>query len=362
MQRVAYLQRAIGNHAVSRLLAPPTIQRTMWEYQANKSWKQLGGTDTRSTDDLELTAKASKLQPGDRYDDAAHKLFSSGRVSISAYGTVENKAARETKVRAAIVDAAQRLDRTIGMLESSYSTKPPKVTDASLVKALGQSFPLLQTATDEADVFGRFLLHILSVLRKVQTGLFDKDTEIKLVGKLGWSPTQLVDWVQGAENSEGWVSPDWGETATDLMQNKPAPFKERSSAIHLTTAGESAFTVIHEASHKYAGTEDYQYSSRKKELDEDTQEAKLSESLKSMEGLDSSSKAKMLEQYTTARAKRKPGDPATFKDPKGRSQENWYAMGQRALMNADSYAQLVMTATGDPMPRLPDEAAHDHGA
>ncbi|MFD1524358.1 hypothetical protein [Pseudonocardia yunnanensis] len=52
------------------------------------------------------------------------------------------------------------------------------------------------------------------------------------------------------------------------------------------------------------------------------------------------------------RAVRDPGDYAGQHEAQPRMQPNWYALGRRALMNADSYAQFILTATGSPTPRF----------
>jgi hypothetical protein len=302
------------------------------------------------------------LQVGDRYDDATGKLISSGSLKFSTHGTVSesNRAERERTVRAAVVDAQQRVDTVIGLLESAYTEKPrPKLTNAGVRQSLESSFPLFQGLDPgSGDVMGRFVPHILAVLRKVRVGLGSKETEIKLVGALSYWPTEIVDKMLGADTTFGWVNPDAGKS-NDLKAEQPGPFREHKSAIYLNPSGDTAFTIIHEASHKYAGTEDYQYSPRNRELDEDRQERAVEESLASISGLDDKAKTRMLEQYTTARQKRRKAHPSKFGTPGGRDQPDWYALGQRALMNADSYAQFVMIATGDPKPR-PADAPHQH--
>lgn len=51
--------------------------------------------------------------------------------------------------------------------------------------------------------------------------------------------------------------------------------------------------------------------------------------------------------------KRAVRDPEQYsgKNNDGERQPNWYALGRRALMNADSYAQFIMIANGARMPR-----------
>ncbi|MEU6369509.1 hypothetical protein ABZ876_28190 [Streptomyces sp. NPDC046931] len=51
------------------------------------------------------------------------------------------------------------------------------------------------------------------------------------------------------------------------------------------------------------------------------------------------------------RAVRVPDAYTGKSEPSPQKQPNWYAMGQRALMNADSYAQFILTATGTQAPR-----------
>ncbi|QFQ98998.1 hypothetical protein F9278_25800 [Streptomyces phaeolivaceus] len=149
----------------------------------------------------------------------------------------------------------------------------------------------------------------------------------------------------------GWVAP----SASDLYnrvfhpnQRKsrglPTMDAGRSGPINLTDEGQNAWYIIHEATHRFAGTLDYPYSARDMELQEEDGNA----------ATDALVPEGAAEREATMLGKRALRDPATYSGANDGSnrQPDWYAMGRRALMNADSYAQFILIATGYRAPRV----------
>lgn len=122
----------------------------------------------------------------------------------------------------------------------------------------------------------------------------------------------------------------------------------RGGPINLRALGENVWYIIHEATHRFAGTLDYQYSPYEHELNEDRADTGTAQTL-------GWSQQELADYSADRLGKRvaRDADQYTGKDESAHpaKQLNWYAMGRRALMNADSYAQFVLVATGGTLPR-----------
>ncbi|MFD0312415.1 DUF4157 domain-containing protein [Streptomyces sp. NPDC127119] len=337
-------RHASGGHAV---------QRAIWTFNGSTRTHHALGQDsgtwfdsngqTRTTADLRVDS--TSLRHGDKYDDVTRQLHSSGAVDITKRGTIADHKypQRENRTRKAVVEAQEKMATAQALLSSAGGAP-----SGLLLQALKSAFPLFQTATPQQ--IGELVPRISEVLRRVQVGLNSQGAQIALVGQ----PSMFDTTAKGAAASgaAGWVAPSTKDYMSrmnpDHMKSEELPSMDagRTGPINLREEGEVAWYVIHEATHRFAGTLDYQYSSYDHELSEDAAQAGL---------------ATVLDPATAAThdaamlGKRVARDPATYtgdnETQRPQRQQNWYAMGRRALMNADSYAHFVMTATGSPIPR-----------
>ncbi|MGW6011483.1 eCIS core domain-containing protein [Streptomyces sp. NPDC055210] len=337
-------RHASGGHAV---------QRAIWTFNGSTRTHHALGQDsgtwfdsngqTRTTADLQVDS--TSLRHGDKYDDVTRQLHSSGAVGITKRGTIADHKypQRENRTRKAVVEAQEKMAAAQALLSSAGGAP-----SGLLLQALKSAFPLFQTATPQQ--IGELVPRISEVLRRVQVGLNSQGAQIALVGQ----PSMFDTTAKGAAASgaAGWVAPSTKDYMSrmnpDHMKSEELPSMDagRTGPINLREEGEVAWYVIHEATHRFAGTLDYQYSSYDHELSEDAAQAGL---------------ATVLDPATAAThdaamlGKRVARDPATYtgdnETQRPQRQQNWYAMGRRALMNADSYAHFVMTATGSPIPR-----------
>ncbi|WEH12356.1 hypothetical protein [Streptomyces sp. VNUA24] len=262
-------------------------------------------------------------------------MHSSANAKFSKNGSIPDHKypQRETQTRKALVEAKQAISTVLALLAGAGNAP-----GGQLLTGLQSGFPAFRGATPAQ--IATFLPRIIEVVRRIQAGLNAEGAEIALVGDGGAPP-----------GVAGWVAP----SATDLYnrvfnpnqqksEDLPTMDAGRSGPINLTDEGQNAWYIIHEATHRFAGTLDYQYSARDMEMEEEDRNAELAtlvpESAAAREG-------DML-------GKRALRDPSTYSGANDGSnrQPNWYAMGQRALMNADSYAQFILTATGYRAPRF----------
>jgi hypothetical protein len=368
------LQRRAGNSAVARAVGttrhqhsagdghaaePPTgapvIQRAAWTFNSSTRTHDATGQQSpglwqdredpsRTTTSAQLGLGPHTPEHGDQYDDATKRLFSSGNAAISKRGKFENYKAHETRFRHALVEAKRRIATALDLLQTA-GDQPSGRT----LHALKLSFPGFQSAS-AADI-ARFLPRIIEVIRRVQTGLNASGAKFALVGE-----TSILDvgaTMATRANAVGWVAPTARDFTDRLKPNymKTEDLPEtaaRSGPINLKPRGENAWFIIHEATHRFSGTLDYQYSSYDHEIGEDKADLGLAEHM----GMTPDE----LAQHSAGRLRnRVAGDPKQYtgKDESAQplKQTNWYAMGKRALMNADSYAQFVLTASGEPLPR-----------
>jgi hypothetical protein len=353
--RLLTLQRTAGNAAVTKAVqqerqdrapAEPVIQRAVWTFNASTKTNNGLGQDSglwfddngqsRSSKDLGVDPK--KAHHGDKFDADTSHHHSSGNIKFSKKGTIPDQEypKRETGTRKAVVEAKQKMAAAIAMLRAARDTPTGPV-----LAALKSGFPAFQTA--QPQQIGELVPRITEVLERVQKGLNAQGAEIALVGQ---------DASPGPDVA-GWVKPSMGDLATRVknpnqMRSEKLPSTDtgRSGPIHLTKKGEEAWTIIHEATHRFAGTLDYQYSPHSHEITEDRVHADLAPLLPPADA--TARESEMLGRRTARDSKTYSGQSEAAHPKK---QANWYAMGRRALMNADSYAQFVLAATGGPTPR-----------
>ncbi|MFD3969990.1 DUF4157 domain-containing protein [Streptomyces cyaneofuscatus] len=345
----AVAQRAPAASAVERpragLHGGRAVQRAVWEYDQAASFDDpRAGQETRwrNQDNLDEIRTATRLgihgqrrpRHGDVYDDATQQMHSSANVKFSKNGAIPDRdyPRRETQTRRALVKAKQAISTVLTLLDGAGNAPGGR-----LLTGLQSGFPAFRAATPEQITI--FLPRIKEVVRRIQAGLNAEGAEIALVG--GDAPA----------GAAGWVAPSTTDVFTRLFnpdqqrsEDLPTMDMGRSGPINLTSGGQDAWTIIHEATHRFAGTLDYQYSSRDMEIEEEDRNAEL----------DAFMPTSAAERKEAMLGKRALGNPSTYSGANDGSdrQPNWYAMGQRALMNADSYAQFILTATGHRAPRF----------
>lgn len=342
--------------------AAPAIQRTVWTYNASTQTRFAMGmpasgvwqdetNPAQTATSAELGVGVEDPHHGDKYDDVSRRHFGSGNVDFSQRGTIpdtpqahRNGTAykeREAKVRNALVDAKRQLASAIDMLRAAG---PP---GGRLLDALRSGFPGLQQASPQQ--IQPLLPHVAEVLTRVQAGLNASGAQIALVGETPWHDLGALGADQA--NVAGWVAPTVGERLRPHdMKSEDLPTMDagRGGPINLRTIGENVWYIIHEATHRFAGTLDFQYSSYEHELSEDRADMGTAHSL----GWSQQELAEYSADRLGRRAARDPDEYTGQDEPAHPAKQlNWYALGKRALMNADSYAQFVTVVNGGTLPR-----------
>jgi hypothetical protein len=321
-----------------------TVQRTVWTFDQGASvqdererphyrWRGEGASGALKTSgELGLDPKR-KPSPGDRYDDESGQLHSSENIAFSTKGRIPERdlARRRTQTSRAVAEAKQRIASALKMLKEADGD--PK---GALLAGLQSGFPVFRTAPP--GQLAPFLPRIAEIVRRIHDGLNAEGAKIALVGSgVAGVPQNATAWVDGnlSENMAGLFNLDH-----DKMSEELPPLMQRSGPIHLLEPGQIAWYIVHEATHRFAGTLDYQYSPYFEEVQEDAfmADPQIAEAM-----------------GPAALDRRKVRDPKEFNGKDEQTflgkQANWYALGRRALMNADSYAQFILTATGAPAPR-----------
>ncbi|MGW4909842.1 eCIS core domain-containing protein [Streptomyces sp. NPDC004270] len=322
------------------------VQRTVWEFDQAASfsdprlgqetrWRNRSNQDdVRTATQLGINGQGAPRH-GDVYDDATQQVHSSANARFSKKGTIPDREypQRESQTRRALVEAKQAITTALALL-----TAAGNAPGGRLLTALQSAFPAFRAATPEQ--VAAFLPRIVEVVRRIQAGLNAQGAEIALVGE-GNVPRGVAGWV-----GSSWYDVYSRVTNPDQQKSEELPTLDtgRSGPINLTDEGQNAWYIIHEATHRFAGTLDYQYSPRASELQEEEFNAEMATI--APEAAAASDAATL--------AKRALRDPAGYSGENNDSsrQPNWYAMGRRALMNADSYAQFVLTAAGARAPRF----------
>ncbi|MFJ5271097.1 DUF4157 domain-containing protein [Streptomyces sp. NPDC088358] len=359
------VQRAVtdgtGRNGSGAASAAPAIQRTVWTYNGStRTHDGMGGRQSgvwQDETDPDRTATSAQLgagtgaHHGDKYDDATGRHFGSGNVAFSQRGTIPDTPQahrdgtaykeREAHVRRALVETKRRLAAAITMVSASAAPS------GRVLDALRSGFPAFQRATPQQ--IQPVLSHVAEVLRRIQTGLDAEGAQIALAGETAWYDLGALGSNQA--NVAGWVAPTVGERLSPHdMKSEQLPTMDagREGPINLRPVGENVWYIIHEATHRFAGTLDYQYSPYEHELNEDRADVGTAQTL----GWSQQELAGYSADRLGKRAARD-ADQYTGQDESAHpaKQLNWYAMGRRALMNADSYAQFVFVATGGTLPR-----------
>ncbi|MEU6555522.1 DUF4157 domain-containing protein [Streptomyces sp. NPDC046915] len=340
--------------------ATPMIQRTVWEFVPGSSFQDPQGglqvrwqnetnhADVRTSAQLGIGADVTP-RAGDRYDDVTRQHHGSGNVTFAKKGTFPDKsetsaekralfpdadyARHESRTRRAVVEAKEKIAAVLAMLQSAHGSP-----SGPLLAGLRSGFPAFRGATPQQIAV--FVPRVIEVVRRIQAGLNSAGAEITLIGEGTGTPKDVAGWVApSARDISNRVFNPNQQKSEDLPGTDA-----RSGPINLTEKGQNAWYVIHEATHRFAGTLDYQYSPYDQELEEEGYEADLATVMPDQAA---ARDAAMLGK----RAVRDPGTYTGKDEPSPAKQPNWYAMGQRALMNADSYAQFILTATGTRAPR-----------
>ncbi|MFJ8160191.1 DUF4157 domain-containing protein [Streptomyces sp. NPDC096136] len=317
------------------------VQRTLWEYEPGGSYTDAvdgQGTRWRNRDDARDIRTSAQVgvpagitpRQADVYDDATGEFYSSGNAVFSRKGAIPEREQREREsaARRELVTAKRYIASALALLGTAADGP-----GGALLAGLRSGFPAFRAMTPRQ--IAAFLPHIAEVVHRIKAGLDAQGAQIALVGE-GVAPPSVMGWV------------DW-PLAEKLMphpqksEQLPPMDTARSGPIHLTKQGQIAWYFVHEATHRFAGTLDYQYSPRDAELTQDTVVDDLTR--------DFPEEAARQEQSNLGkRALRAPAEYSGRNDD-GNRQPNWYAMGRRALMNADSYAQFILITNGARDPR-----------
>lgn len=340
----------------------PAVQRAVWTYNASTRthdarggqqpgiWQEEGNPQHTITS-AQLGAGLDAAHHGDKYDDVTGRHFGSGNIAFSQRGAIPDTAEahrdgtayreREAHTRNALVETKKQLAAAITMLSASGTP------GGRLLDALRSGFPGLQTVPPEQ--MQQFLPHIVEVLTRVQTGLNAQGTEIAIAGETAWYDLGAIGSNQ--VNVAGWVAPSMADRFKPhdkKTETLPSMDTAREGPINLRKIGENVWYIIHEATHRFAGTLDYQYSPYDHEVHEDQGVMATAQAM----GWSAEELADHSAERLGRRTARNP-DEYTGEDQAAHPQKqlNWYAMGRRALMNADSYAQFVVVANGARLPR-----------
>ncbi|MGW7243416.1 eCIS core domain-containing protein [Streptomyces sp. NPDC054804] len=324
----------------------PAVQRAVWEFDQAASfsdprsgqetrWRDRSNpNDVRTATQLGINIQGTPRH-GDVYDDATHQVHSSANARFSKKGTIPEREypQRESRTRRALVEAKQAISTALALLTAAGDTP-----GGQLLTALQSGFPAFRAATP--GQVAAFLPRIVEVVRRIQAGLNAQGAEIALVGE-GNVPRGVAGWV-----GSSWYDVYSRVTNPDQQKSEELPTLDtgRSGPINLTDEGQNAWYIVHEATHRFAGTLDYQYSPRASELQEEDFNA-------GMAAVDPDAAAASDAATLAKRALRDPSGYSGENNDSNR-QPNWYSMGRRALMNADSYAQFIVIASGAPAPRF----------
>ncbi|MFF9102918.1 hypothetical protein ACF1AU_20335 [Streptomyces rubrogriseus] len=325
--------QAVGPTATEDFHVPVTVWRydrtalphTHTGQQGSGLWRDVRNPSRTATSE-QLGLGPGHREHGDQFDEVTDRAYGSGNVKITTLGEVAAPDRWANTVRRVLPDAKRRVELALRELRATDGA--PR---GALLDALTSSFPLFQRTTPQEAA--PLLAHLTEVLERVAAGLDSGTATVTLVGRTSYHLAAALAEKAGAV---GWVDPVARDVTGRLLdphrmkRDEIAPVFARKGPIHLTKANDKdwdlAWTLVHEATHRYAGTDDYQYSSYEMERVEDALGAPRPENRQARDPMT----------YTGADESVLPA-----------KQHNWYAMGRRSLMNADSFAQFVMTLTGE---------------
>ncbi|MFL9657076.1 toxin glutamine deamidase domain-containing protein [Streptomyces sp. PB17] len=310
---------------------------TVWRYDrtalSNASTGEGDSGLWRDVRDPSRTATSEQLglgsghrEHGDQFDEVTDRAYSSGNVKISTLGEIASPDRWADAVRRVLPDAKRRVGLALRELRAADG-----VPKGALLDALTSSFPPFQHATPQEAA--PFLTHLTQVLEQVGAGLDSGTAAVALVGRTSYDSAAAAAEKSGAAGRVDSVDRDVTGRVLDphrMHRDEIAPVFEREGPLHLTEANEEewdlTWTLVHEATHRYAGTDDDQHSSDETER----HEAALG---------------------TPGPENRQARDPMTHtgadESVLPARQHNWYASGRRSQIDADSFAQFVMTLTGE---------------
>ncbi|MFJ3891012.1 hypothetical protein [Streptomyces rubrogriseus] len=325
--------QAVGPTATENFHVPVTVWRydrtalphTHTGQQGSGLWRDVRNPSRTATSE-QLGLGPGHREHGDQFDEVTDRAYGSGNVKITTLGEIAAPDRWANTVRRVLPDAKRRVELALRELRATDGA--PR---GALLDALTSSFPLFQRTTPQEAA--PLLAHLTEVLERVAAGLDSGTATVTLVGRTSYHLAAALAEKAGAV---GWVDPVARDVTGRLLdphrmkRDEIAPVFARKGPIHLTKANDKdwdlAWTLVHEATHRYAGTDDYQYSSYEMERVEDALGAPRPENRQARDPMT----------YTGADESVLPA-----------KQHNWYAMGRRSLMNADSFAQFVMTLTGE---------------
>ncbi|MGX1409200.1 hypothetical protein [Streptomyces sp. SAI-097] len=325
--------QAVGPTATENFHVPVTVWRydrtalphTHTGQQGSGLWRDVRNPSRTATSE-QLGLGPGHREHGDQFDEVTDRAYGSGNVKISTLGEIAAPDRWANTVRRVLPDAKRRVELALRELRATDGAP-----QGALLDALTSSFPLFQRTTPQEAA--PLLAHLTEVLERVAAGLDSGTATVTLVGRTSYHLAAALAEKAGAV---GWVDPVARDVTGRLLdphrmkRDEITPVFARKGPIHLTKANDRdwdlAWTLVHEATHRYAGTDDYQYSSYEMEQVEDALGTPRPENRQARDPMT----------YTGADESVLPA-----------KQHNWYAMGRRSLMNADSFAQFVMTLTGE---------------
>ncbi|MEU9221111.1 hypothetical protein AB0D47_31810 [Streptomyces sp. NPDC048376] len=325
--------QAVGPTATENFHVPVTVWRydrtalphTHTGQQGSGLWRDVRNPSRTATSE-QLGLGPGHREHGDQFDEVTDRAYGSGNVKISTLGEIAAPDRWANTVRRVLPDAKRRVELALRELRATDGAP-----QGALLDALTSSFPLFQRTTPQEAA--PLLAHLTEVLERVAAGLDSGTATVTLVGRTSYHLAAALAEKAGAV---GWVDPVARDVTGRLLdphrmkRDEITPVFARKGPIHLTKANDRdwdlAWTLVHEATHRYAGTDDYQYSSYEMERVEDALGTPRPENRQARDPMT----------YTGADESVLPA-----------KQHNWYAMGRRSLMNADSFAQFVMTLTGE---------------
>ncbi|MFE1241984.1 hypothetical protein [Streptomyces tendae] len=325
--------QAVGPTATEDFHVPVTVWRydrtalphTHTGQRGSGLWRDVRKPSRTATSE-QLGLGPGHREHGDQFDEVTDRAYGSGNVKITTLGEIAAPDRWANTVRRVLPEAKRRVELALRELRATDGAP-----QGALLDALTSSFPLFQRTTPQEAA--PLLAHLTVVLERVAAGLDSGTATVTLVGRTSYHLAAALAEKAGAV---GWVDPVARDVTGRLLdphrmkRDEIAPVFARKGPIHLTKANDKdwdlAWTLVHEATHRYAGTDDYQYSSYELERVEDALGAPRPENRQARDPMT----------YTGADESVLPA-----------KQHNWYAMGRRSLMNADSFAQFVMTLTGE---------------
>lgn len=341
------LQQRYGNRAVMRYLQrrPASLQRVLWKFHTG-AWVSADNhtpAPPAVVGNLPPTTTPT-LNEGDLFNDATGRLHSSHGTTVNYGHGADTTAGNDALIKQGVAEAEMRLTQALEILTTAQNGAGalPGPVDTALTSTI----PDIGTMGDPQKRVTAGM--IAAALQPVLDGLA-AGTTIEIVGAWKWYEKPFMP---NFSEVGGWVAT--GESAKDRQGSDPvrqfdAPISITEPTVTNATRHQGmVMTIIHEATHKFIGTNDYGYSPLKdmpQMLEQQQQFAALSAAPNDVYD--------QMAQSTQTNITNRFGRPAqvgpySFEQAGSNNLNNWYAMGlTRHLRNADSLAQLVMFLTHD---------------